>query len=220
MLLFAHRGYHAVSPENTLAAFEAAVRLGVDGIETDIRLSADGLPVVIHDRITPSRRAVNELTHDEIERDVGHAVPVLSEILDAFAGVAWNIEIKTPEAWPAASRVLAQYRANRRLLVSSFCHDVVRRCADELSLDCALLLANRPLDVGAVIEQCGRSPAIKAIVWDYNIVDQEVLAGVAQHGWRSYAYGAITAAEHERCRTLGLAGLITDFPQLAAENRA
>ena len=52
MLLLAHRGYHLSVPENTMAAFAAAVALGVDGIETDVRLSRDGLPVIIHDRVT------------------------------------------------------------------------------------------------------------------------------------------------------------------------
>ncbi|MBI3937750.1 MAG: glycerophosphodiester phosphodiesterase, partial [Betaproteobacteria bacterium] len=42
MLILAHRGYHATVPENTLEAFAAAVELGVDGIETDVRTSRDG----------------------------------------------------------------------------------------------------------------------------------------------------------------------------------
>ena len=98
MLLLAHRGYHLSVPENTMAAFEAAVELGVDGIETDVRLSRDGLPVIIHDRVTARKRAVADLTRAEIAGDVGHAVAILPEILDAFPDVLWNIEIKNSEA--------------------------------------------------------------------------------------------------------------------------
>src|SRR3954470_3761726 len=112
MQLFAHRGYHLEAPENSLAAFAAAVKLGMTGIETDVRLSADGLPVIIHDRITPRGRAVSELTRREIEQDIGHPVPSLSEILDSFPEVYWNIEIKTPDAWPIAANVLTQYQRN------------------------------------------------------------------------------------------------------------
>ena len=219
MLLYAHRGYHAKAPENSLAAFAAAVALGVDGIETDVRLSADGLPVVIHDRVTPRGRAVSELTRREIEHDVGHPVPVLDELLEAFADVAWNIEIKNPEAWPAAYRVLARYRTTRRLLVSSFRHDVVKRCADELALDCALLLAHRPLDVAGLMGGCAGGAHIRAIVWDYNVIDEGVLHKVSDAGWRNYVYGAITHGEHDRCTTLGLTGLITDSPQYMVERR-
>ncbi len=48
MLLFAHRSYHIDAAENTLPAFHAAAKLGVAGIETDVRLSRDGLPVDHH----------------------------------------------------------------------------------------------------------------------------------------------------------------------------
>ena len=215
MLLLAHRGYHLVAAENTMAAFEAAVRLGVDGIETDVRLSRDGLPVIIHDRVTAKKRAVAELTREEIAGDAGHPVATLPEILDAFPDVLWNIEIKNPEAWPAASRVLAQFKPNRRLFVTSFRHDVVKLCADELGIDCGLLLAHRPLDVNAIMAAFEGVPPVRGVVWDYNIMDESVLRAVTAAGWRSYAYGAVTAAEHARCLALGLAGLMTDYPLLA-----
>ena len=220
MLLFAHRGLHAQAPENSLASFDAAMALGVDGIETDVRLSADGLPVIIHDRVTPRRRAIAELTRREIEIDVGHAVPVLDEILEAYGDVIWNIEIKNPEAWPAAAPVLAHYARDRRIIVSSFRHDIVKRCADELALDCALLVAHRPLDVAALIGGCAGNACIKTVVWDYNIVDHEALLAVADSGWQNYVYGAVTPEEHQRCMRLALGGLITDFPQMVLEQRA
>lgn len=215
MYLLAHRGYHADAPENSMGAFEAAVKLGVDGIETDVRLSADDKPVIIHDRVSPKKRAVAELTHRELAGDVGHPVPLLAEILDAFPDVLWNIEVKTPNAWPAAARVLAQFQGKRRLLVTSFRHDVVMQCADELDVDCGLLLAHRPLDVAAIVAGCRDRRRINAIVWDYNIVDDSVLREVLAAGWRNYVYGAVTLAEHQRCIVLGLAGLITDYPPLA-----
>jgi glycerophosphoryl diester phosphodiesterase len=213
MLLLAHRGYHAEAPENTMAAFEAALRLGVGGIETDVRLSGDGLPVIIHDRVTPQKRAIAELTRREIENDVGHPVPVLDEVLDAFPDVLWNIEIKNPEALPAAAQVLKQFQRRRRLLVTSFRHDVVMQCAGELEADCGLLLAHRPLDVAAIIAACAGRPRVKGIVWDYNIIDDAVLRQVTAAGWGNFVYGAVTPAEHQRCAALGLAGLITDYPQ-------
>ena len=183
MLLFAHRGYHAQAPENTLGAFAAAHDIGVDGIETDVRLSKDGLPVIMHDRVTPRGRAVAEITRRELEEDVGHPVPILPEILDAFADVIWNVEIKTPGAWPATARVLVQYQHSRRLLVTSFRHDVVRSCADEFAIDCGLLIAHRPLDVGALIAACGSRPRIKLVVWDYNVIDAAILDSVSSSGY-------------------------------------
>ena len=215
MLVLAHRGYHAEAHENTLAAFDAAVRLGVDGIETDVRLSADGKPVIMHDRVTPAGRAISALTHREIEADVGHPVPLLAEILEAISDVLWNIEIKHPEVWPVAARVLRQFQRSRRIFVSSFRHDVVMRCASELDVECGLLFADRPLNINPVIAACADGRRIRSVVWDYNVIDDDVFRQVAAAGWHNYVYGAVTPAEHARCAALGLAGLITDYPQRA-----
>ncbi len=215
MLVLAHRGYHAGLPENTLAAFEAAQRLGVDGIETDVRLSADGKPVIMHDRVTSAGRAVSAITHREIEDDCGHAVPLLAEILDVAPALLWNIEIKLPEAWPVAAPILKQFQKTRRIMVSSFRHDVVYQCASELEVDCGLLIASRPLDVGAIMAACAARPRIQSIVWDYNIIDVEILQTVVARGWNNYVYGAHTPEEHAYCGTLNLRGLITDHPQRA-----
>jgi glycerophosphoryl diester phosphodiesterase len=220
MQLFAHRGYHVEAPENTLAAFAAAVQLGVDGIETDVRLSRDGAPVIIHDRVTRHGRNVSELTREEIERDIGHPVPILTELLDSFPDVCWNIEIKSPDAWPVAAGVLAQFQRSRNLFVTSFRHDVVRLCAEQLTIDCGLLIAHRPLDVDALMLACKSHSRLRAIVWEYNVIDNSVLRAVSVAGWRNFVYGAITAAEHHRCTSLGLAGLITDYPLLAKGDRS
>ncbi len=61
---------------------------------------------------------------------------------------------------------------------------------------------------------CRQAPSIRAIVWDYNIVDDGVLRAVRDRGWANYVYGAITAGGHSRCAGLGPAGLITDHPEL------
>ena len=75
-LIIGHRGASAVAPENTLAAFAQAVALGADGIELDVRLARNGVPVVIHDaslRHTAGRKEiVTKLTSEELARiDVG-----------------------------------------------------------------------------------------------------------------------------------------------------
>src|SRR3954466_14900851 len=115
MLILAHRGFHERTHENTMASFDAAVRMGVHGIETDVRLSADDKPVIIHDRVSPRGRAVAEIKHAELVADVQRAVPLLEEILDAFPDLLWNIEIKTPEAWTVAGPILGRHRAQRLL---------------------------------------------------------------------------------------------------------
>ena len=105
--------------------------------------------------------------------------------------------------------------AARKILVSSFRHDVVYRCASELDVDCALLIADRPLDIDAIIAACRDKTRIQSIVWDYNILDENILQAVTARGWKNYVYGAKTPVEHAQCGGLGLTGLITDHPQRA-----
>ncbi|HEU4402844.1 MAG TPA: glycerophosphodiester phosphodiesterase family protein [Candidatus Polarisedimenticolia bacterium] len=112
-LRFAHRGASARAPENTLAAFEEAIRHGVDALELDVHLSADGVPVVMHDdtvdRTTNGHGAVSSLRLETLKRlDAGawfdrrfrgERVPTLEETLDCARGrCGLNIEIKEPSS--------------------------------------------------------------------------------------------------------------------------
>jgi glycerophosphoryl diester phosphodiesterase len=215
MLIIAHRGFHAAVPGNTLAAFEAAVTLGADGIETDVRISRDGLPVLIHNRVIESGQAVADLTHDEIERALGHKVPTLNEALECFPGILWDIEIKTTQALPRVIGVLKKYQVGHRILVTSFRHDVVAVCATSLQMDCGLLVAHRPQVLASLLAGCESNPRIDHIVWDYNILDEVLLQQAAADGFRNFVYGPATQAEHQRCRDAGVDGMITDYPLLA-----
>lgn len=71
-LVIGHRGAAGLAPENTLAAFRLAIALGVDGVEMDVQLSADGYPVVIHDarvnRTTNGKGTVSRLPLEQLQR--------------------------------------------------------------------------------------------------------------------------------------------------------
>lgn len=218
MLILAHRGYHAAVPENTLAAFEAAVALGVDGIETDVRISRDGLPVLMHNRVTVAGRAVADSSRSEIEQAEGHAVPTLDQVLERFPGMLWNIEIKTTQALPPVIAMLAKYQTSHRILVTSFRHDVVAECASSLQLDCGLLLAHRPQELGSLLAGYAGNSRINHMVWDYNILDAALLKQAAMAGFRNFVYGPVTTAEHDYCRELGVAGVITDYPERLSDS--
>jgi len=88
-LIFAHRGLHTSERENTLEAFRAAVALGVDGVELDVRRSADGELVVHHDPGVAGR-ALSSTTVADLPR----YIPTLAQALGACAGLGVNVEIK------------------------------------------------------------------------------------------------------------------------------
>ncbi len=106
MNIYAHRGVCARLPENTLAAFSRAVDLGVAGIELDVHLSRDGIPVVIHDhttdRTTNGTGRIHEFTAHELgllDAGGGQFVPTLEQVLRLAAGrLRVNIELKDAAA--------------------------------------------------------------------------------------------------------------------------
>lgn len=132
-LVVAHRGASVEQPENTIEAFEAAIDLGADAVEFDVRMTADGHAVVMHDpdvsRTTAGDGFVSEMMLEEI-RKLG--VPTLRDALECLAGrAAADIEIKnlpgepsfTPDREPAVEATLDALDAvgfPGQVIVSSF----------------------------------------------------------------------------------------------------
>jgi glycerophosphoryl diester phosphodiesterase len=157
-VIWAHRGASADAPENTLAAFSQAERQGADGIELDVHLSRDGVPVVIHDerveRTTNGRGAVADLRVRELRSlDAGswfapgfakERIPLLSEVLE-WAGdrIRLNLELKTLRAGEATLALLEMHQ-QCQVLISSFNHRLLRTLRDrEPSLELGFLCESR-----------------------------------------------------------------------------
>jgi glycerophosphoryl diester phosphodiesterase len=141
-LVFAHRGGAKLAPENTMAAIDNGMALGADGLEIDVQLSADGIPVVIHDqtldRTTDHKGAVRELSAAALARvDAGFrfeidgqfpfrghgiGVPMLDEVLAKHAKTRVIIEMKggQPELARAVAASILKAGAVDRICVGSF----------------------------------------------------------------------------------------------------
>lgn len=137
-----HRGASGHAPENTLPSFELAISAGVDALEFDVHLSADGVAVVIHDatldRTTDRSGAVAGMRYSDIrEADAGARfttdgsrsypfrgrgihVPTLDEVLGAFPDLPIVLEIKTARAQQESLRVLGRHGGKARAVVSAF----------------------------------------------------------------------------------------------------
>ncbi|MGB4589356.1 MAG: glycerophosphodiester phosphodiesterase [Clostridiaceae bacterium] len=143
MLIYAHRGYSSLYPENTMTAFKAAIDSGADGIETDIHLSRDGVIVITHDenikRVSDGEGMVKDMSYDELlkydfgswkdERFKGEKIPTLSELLDLIEGtpLLLNIEIKMgfplyPGIEEKALAMVTERGFLDRVIFSSFNH--------------------------------------------------------------------------------------------------
>ncbi|MEN8690052.1 MAG: glycerophosphodiester phosphodiesterase [Desulfobacterales bacterium] len=149
--VIAHRGGSGLGPENTLAAFRRSLAAGADVLEMDVRTTADGHPVVLHDatvdRTTDGRGAVNEMTLAQLKkldagfrwtadqgrsfpfRGRGITVPTLSEVLAAFAETPLITEIKEkrPEVSQSVCDMLRRHGRITRVLVASVHAGVLER---------------------------------------------------------------------------------------------
>ena len=133
MLIFGHRGARSTeAPENTLAAIERALRQGADGVEVDLRLTADGVVVCLHDptllRMTGNARDVTAVRFRDLPTVDGHPLPRMAEVLDLVGNRGHVVlELKNPP-WPGSATsglvpaVLAGLRRQRgsAITVSSF----------------------------------------------------------------------------------------------------
>ena len=211
MLILAHRGCHAELPENTLAAFEAAVNRGADGIETDVQATRDGVPILFHDT-TVQGQAVAGMTHAELCHRSQVEVPTLVSALDAWPDILWNVEVKMPTNPAAVWPILREYRQKRRMLVSSFWHPVAVQAGREFGFDCGLLVAHRPLSFTSLLVGLPEDlPTSRvAVVWEYNGVDETLVQSARAAGVKSYVYGPRTSSDHATCSGWELDGIITD----------
>ncbi|MHB0857352.1 MAG: glycerophosphodiester phosphodiesterase [Anaerolineae bacterium] len=231
-LVIAHRGARDVAPENTLAAFRAAIETGADGIELDVTRCASGEIVVIHDdtvdRTTNGSGRVDQLPLRALHeldagswfdaRFAGEHIPTLEEALDvAGCQLVVNIEIKGMRLHGDGleDQVAAMVRARaleERVIVSSFNPSALwrmRRAAPEIERG-LLYAPDLPLFLS---HAWARSlVAAGALHPEYHMVDEAMVRQAHQRGLRVNAWTVNEAEAMERMVQLGVDGIITDHP--------
>lgn len=152
-LIIGHRGASAVAPENTMAAFSAAIRAGADGVEFDVHLSSDSVPVIIHDetlkRTGGSNKSVSELSAEELAKtDVGswfsrarqldpelfssEGIPRLTDLFDLYKNTTGLLYLEMKcrpsqriQCATVCCRVIQEYSMTHRVVMESFDHAAI-----------------------------------------------------------------------------------------------
>jgi len=150
MIGFAHRGAKAYAPENTLEAFALALRLGANGLESDVWLTADGVPVLDHDGVV--RRGLRKLKIASLCRsELPRHIPSLGELLSSTAtDVPLSLDIKDGTAFRSVIDVYST-AVGRVLGALYLCHT-----------DLDVLRANVELATGAHLVHSTRLAAMKS----------------------------------------------------------
>jgi glycerophosphoryl diester phosphodiesterase len=225
-LVIAHRGNRAHAPENTIDALQQAVDMGVDAIEFDVRVTRDGIPVLMHDpdvdRTTNGRGLVESFSFAEI-RKLG--VPALEEVMDRFRELPLVIEVKEGSGVDATVRMLDRFAARDRVLLGS----PVTTVADELQRlglrTCASMRdATRLIPIAIAGFTPARPPYdVLSITPRFRGLPIPVLrmaaaarkVGVATHVWT-----VNDPATAQRLWAGGISGIVTDDPQAMIRARA
>ena len=143
--IIAHRGESVNCPENTLVSYKYAFELGADGLECDVQITKDNVPVIFHDRSLKNKTGevltINELTYSELmQRDVGiwknpkwkgTRIPTLEQLLESLpAGKMLHLEFKcgADTVTLIADLMTQQKNILKQIVFTSFSFDVAKEC--------------------------------------------------------------------------------------------
>jgi glycerophosphoryl diester phosphodiesterase len=216
MLIYAHRGSSGTEPENTIRAFRQAITDGAGGVELDVHLSSDGVPVVIHDRdvsrTTNGTGNIDELnlgTIKGLDAGNGERVPTLTEVLHLVAGkLKLYVEVKQAGIAQTVIDVLEGY-PNAEWLIASFDLDTVRQ-ARSISATAELwpisvMLTDEVLK--CAVEVRATAVSLHSIAATADTAEQLSASGLGMAVWT-----VNDVSEAHRVQQLGAVALCTDVP--------
>ncbi len=239
-IIFAHRGASAFAPENTLAAFELALRQGADAIELDTKLTADGQVVVIHDqtleRTTTQAGRVRDFSLAEIRKldagshfDIafkGETVPTLDEVLKAVGQLTFiNIEIAnyaslTDELPEKVANLVKRHKLGHRVIFSSFNPLALLRARRILQETPTGLLALPGGSGNWARSWIGGLLKYTSLHPEQRDVTPELVERAHRKGHPVFVYTVNRSDAMKRLFEMGVDGIFTDDPVLAQQVRS
>lgn len=216
-LIIGHRGAAAVAPENTLTAFRSAILAGADGIEFDVRLSSDGVPVVIHDdtlyRTHCLRRRVADMTGHELG-ELG--VPSLRELFELMAqnDLILCLEIKgsSSELAERCCELVHEFSFEERTIVECFDLNVLKL----VDLKTAALFEPRIYTEQRLIERALEVGA-SVLALHHRLAKPPLVEKAELAGLRVVVWTVDDPAWIARAKAMGIEALITNDPAMMIE---
>ena len=223
-LVFAHRGFSGKFTENSLEAFQAAVQVGVDGVELDVWVCQTGELVVFHDRqlerLTNGVGNIYDKTFTELRALKllnGQKIPTLSECLALIdRKCIVNIELKGPDTAIPTAQVITNFMQTSGwhasdLIVTSFNHPELQKFHNLMpAIPFGPLLEGLLLDSISYAQNLGASH----LSLDFEYVTPSFVQQAHQIGLKILVYTVNDQVDVEFMLSCGVDGLITNFPTL------
>ncbi len=239
-LNFAHRGFRSKFPENTMQAFSKAVECGVHGIEFDVHLSSDGIPVIIHDETLDRTCNVSGFVKDKTVKELqninaaayfqsglnkngllNEKIPSLEEYFDFIKDkdIISNIELKTgifeySGIEQVVYNLLEKYGLKEKCIISSFNHESVLRMKKiDKSLICGFLVDSWDIKPAAYLKENKiECYHPPAYRLTNSFVEELHNANIKVNAW----FGSVQI-DYEKVLKTGLDIIITDYPDIIAK---
>lgn len=226
-IAFAHRGGNDHAPENTVAAFDHAWRLGYRYLETDVHVSADGVLMAFHDpdleRTVGEQASIADLTAAELASMSvdGHPIPTMEELFERFPNAHFNIDAKTEVSVEPLCDLVSRHGAIDRVCLASFSQRRVDRMRSILGPG---LMTNLGVAAIAQLRVLGRTrrrghqsaqvPSRQGFV---PITEPRFLNAADRADIDVHVWTVNDRAEMERLLDLGVGGIMTDATALLRE---
>jgi glycerophosphoryl diester phosphodiesterase len=210
VLVLGHRGAAEI-PENTIPSFAKALDHGADGLELDVRRTADGKLVVVHPSVV-GQHAVQSSTYDQIRKlPDGYEIPLLEEVLNRFAARAYlDIEFKTPGFEEQAVALIKKHGRPTHTLISGFDPQTLTKVHDLAPAFQLGYIFNRTQD-----EESRHNCPVDVVIPQFKLASRELIAEVHEEDLKVFAWTVNEEKEMSRLLELGVDGLITDYPEKA-----
>lgn len=217
-LVLAHRGVTENAPDNSIPAVRALQDLSVDGLEFDVRVSADDIPIATHDP-TVAGRTFESLTLSDLRQlqgaavDDPHRIPTLDEVLAVLpTGLTVNLELKSERLGSRLVAAIEQMDTAYDLVVTSFDRRPLLELKTTLPRVTTGLINSVPIaDPVASIRDCQAS----ALSSHWRLVDRDLVEELARCGIALFVWTVNDDTEIRRMADLGVAAIITDVPRTA-----
>ncbi len=234
-LVIAHRGASSLAPENTFAAFDRALDAGADGIEFDLQLTKDKVPVVIHDetlgRTTTGKGKVIDHSLADLEsldagswfaaEFAGEKIPTLDELFARYkkSSLLFNLELKNsvieyPGLEKAVLKSITDHELEERVIISSFNHQSLVRCKK----------LNPDIRTGMLYFEEMETPWERALSlgcysvhpFFHHLQSPELIAGFKKNKLPTYAWTVNDPEQMEYLVNNKIEAILTDYPQILA----
>ncbi len=234
MKIFGHRGFSGEYPENTMLAFRKAVEAGADGIELDVQLTKDLVPVIMHDELVDRTSSgtgyIRDFICEEIEQlDCSYPdrfqgkygvqkIPTLEEYLvwmkEEAVNIVTNIELKNNIYYYGGMEkkvieMVRRYGLEKRIILSSFNGASVVECKrKDDSIECGFLVGRYLENAGVYARMCG----VEYYHPNLEFLTEQHVKNCSENGVGVNVYTVNEEEDMRRMKKWGVNTIITNFP--------